>query len=49
MRTWLSLSAVYQVPTGSAANAGIITLAEKQSAAVAKRNVVIAGLDRSMR
>src|SRR5580692_10795262 len=49
MRTWLSLSAVYQVPSGSAARAGPLgvsatadsTTVESQSA---KRNVVIASL-----
>src|SRR6202035_5845439 len=49
MRTWLSLSAVYQVPSGSAARAGALgisaiadsTAVESQSA---KRNVVIKSL-----
>src|SRR5271170_7802251 len=49
MRTWLSLSAVYQVPSGSAARAGPLgasaiadsTMVESQSA---KRNVFIASL-----
>src|SRR6266851_1011942 len=51
MRTWLSFSAVYQVPSGSAARAGPLgvsatadsTMVESQSAD-AKRNVVITGL-----
>src|SRR5580700_1027523 len=51
MRTWLSLSAVYQVPSGSAARAGLLgvsaivdsTMVESQSAD-AKRNVFITSL-----
>src|SRR5580658_1677759 len=51
MCTWLSLSAVYQVPSGSAARAGLLgasaiadsAMVESQSAD-AKRNVFIAGL-----